>query len=194
LAAVEFGTPLAQWIEGACGMDGSRLLLVRGLIGVAIGIVAIAWPGITIAVLVSIFGLYAVIDGITNLMIGLNRSQPHGRSWAQVLQGVAGVFVGVLAFIWPGVTALMLVLFIASWAIVTGILEIVAAIRLRKVIEREWLLVLSGTLSVLFGLLIFAFPAAGALGIAWLLGIYAAAAGTVLVALALRMRSLAFAH
>jgi uncharacterized membrane protein HdeD (DUF308 family) len=175
-------------------MDGSTLLLVRGLIGVAIGIVAIAWPGITIAMLVGIFGVYAVIDGITNLMLGVSRSQPHGRSWAQVAQGVAGIFAGVLAFIWPGITALMLVLFIGAWAIVTGILEIVAAIRLRKVIEREWLLVLSGVLSVLFGLLIFAFPAAGAVGIAWLLGIYAAAAGTVLVALALRMRSLAFAH
>jgi uncharacterized membrane protein HdeD (DUF308 family) len=175
-------------------MDGSTLLLVRGLIGVAIGIVAIAWPGITIAVLVGIFGFYAVIDGITNLMLGLSRSRPQGRSWAQVAQGVAGIFAGVLAFIWPGITALVLVLFIGAWAIVTGIFEIAAAIRLRKVIEREWLLVLSGVLSVLFGLLIFAFPAAGAVSIAWLLGIYAAAAGTVLVALALRMRSLAFAH
>jgi uncharacterized membrane protein HdeD (DUF308 family) len=175
-------------------MDGSTLLLIRGLIGVAIGIVAIAWPGITIAVLVGIFGLYAVIDGITNLMLGLSRSQPHGRSWAHVVQGIAGIVVGVLAFIWPGVTALVLVLFIGAWAIITGILEIVAAIRLRKVIEREWLLVLSGALSVLFGLLIFAFPGAGAVGIAWLLGIYAAAAGTVLIALALRMRSLAFVH
>lgn len=175
-------------------MDGPSLLLVRGLIGVAIGIIAIAWPGITIAVLVGIFGLYAVIDGITNLMLGLSRSQRHGRSWAQVGQGVAGILVGVLAFIWPGVTALMLVLFIGAWAIVTGILEIVAAIRLRKVIEREWLLVLSGALSVLFGLLIFAFPGAGAVGLAWLLGIYAAAAGMVLITLALRMRSLAFVH
>jgi uncharacterized membrane protein HdeD (DUF308 family) len=86
------------------------------------------------------------------------------------------------------------VLFIGAWAIVTGILEIVAAIRLRKVIEREWLLVLSGALSVLFGLLIVAFPGASAVGIAWLLGIYAAAAGTVLIALALRMRSVAFVH
>ena len=175
-------------------MDGSTLLLVRGLIGVGIGIVAIAWPGITIAVLVSIFGVYAVIDGTTNLVLGLSRSAPQGRSWAHAVQGIAGIVIGVLAFIWPGVTALALVLFIGAWATVTGILEIAAAIRLRKVIEREWLLVLSGALSVLFGLLIFAFPAAGALGIAWLLGIYAAAAGTVLVALALRMRSLAFVH
>jgi uncharacterized membrane protein HdeD (DUF308 family) len=175
-------------------MDGTTLLLIRGLVGVALGIVAIAWPGITITVLVTIFGLYAVIDGITTLMFGVSRSQPQGRSWAHVAQGVAGIVVGVLAFIWPGVTALMLVLFIGAWAIVTGILEIVAAIRLRNVIEREWLLVLSGTLSMLFGLLIVAFPGAGAVGIAWLLGIYSAAAGTVLVALALRMRSLALVH
>jgi uncharacterized membrane protein HdeD (DUF308 family) len=173
-------------------MDGSTLLLIRGLIGVAIGIVAIAWPGVTIAALVGIFGLYAVIDGMTNLMLGLSRSRPHGPSWAHVVQGIAGILVGVLAFIWTGVTALVLVLFIGAWAIVTGILEIVAAIRLRKVIEREWLLVLSGAMSVLFGLLIFAFPGAGAVGIAWLLGIYAAAGGMVLIALAMRMRSLAF--
>jgi uncharacterized membrane protein HdeD (DUF308 family) len=135
-----------------------------------------------------------VIDGITNLMFGLSRSQPHGRSWAHVVQGIAGIVAGVLAFVWPGITALVLVLFIGAWAIVTGIFEIVAAIRLRKVIEREWLLVLSGVLSVFFGLLIFAFPGAGAVGIAWLLGIYAAAAGTVLIALALRVRSLALVH
>jgi uncharacterized membrane protein HdeD (DUF308 family) len=145
------------------------------------------WPGITVAVLVTIFGLYAIIDGVTNLMYGF--SQARGRSWAQVVQGIVGIGAGVLTFFWPGVTALVLVLFIGAWAIVTGVLELVAAVRLRKAIKGEWLLALSGIMSMIFGGLVFASPAAGAVGIAWILGIYAAAAGIVLVMLGVRLRT-----
>jgi uncharacterized membrane protein HdeD (DUF308 family) len=175
-------------------MDASSLLLIRGLVSLAIGILAVMWPGVTIAILVGIFGLYALIDGVTNLILGLTRTRTHGRSWAHALQGVAGIVAGILTFLWPGVTALVLVLFIGAWAIVTGGFEIAAAIRLRRVIKGEWLLALSGILSIVFGVLIFAFPGAGAVGIAWILGIYAAAAGMVLIALGLRLRSLAFVH
>jgi uncharacterized membrane protein HdeD (DUF308 family) len=168
-------------------------LLIRGFVGVLIGILAVAWPGITIAVLVAIFALYAVIDGVTNLILGLTRTRTHGRSWALSLQGVAGIVAGVLTFIWPGITALVLVLFIGAWAIVTGGFEIAAAILLRRHIRGEWLLALSGVMSVLFGALVFAFPGAGAVGIALVLGIYAAAGGIVLIALGLRLRSLALA-
>jgi uncharacterized membrane protein HdeD (DUF308 family) len=161
---------------------------MRGVIGVAIGILAFAWPGVTIAVLVAIFGVYAVVDGATNLFLGLTRSG-QGRSWAHVLQGIAGIVAGVLTFLWPGVTALALVAFIGAWAIVTGLLEIAAAVRLRRVIKGEWMLALSGALSVCFGVLIFAFPAAGAVSIAWVFGAYAAAAGVVLIGLAVRLRS-----
>ena len=170
-------------------MDGSTFLLIRGIVGVVIGILAIVWPGITIAVLVGIFGLYAAIDGVTNLVLGLTRTRTHGRSWAHAVQGIIGIAAGVLTFIWPGVTALVLVLFIGAWAVVTGVLEIAAAIRLRRYIKGEWLLALSGVMSVVFGILVFAFPAAGAVGIAWVLGIYAAAAGMVLITLGLRLRS-----
>ena len=170
-------------------MDGASLLLVRGILGVVIGFVAFAWPGITIAALVAMFGIYAFIDGITNLVLGLTPSREQGRSWASVLQGIAGIVAGVLTFVWPIATALVLVIFIGSWAIVTGILEIVAAIRLRKVISGEWMLALSGILSILFGVVVFLFPAAGAVGIAWILGVYTAAAGFVLIALGIRMRS-----
>ena len=100
-----------------------------------------------------------------------------------------GIGAGVLAFLWPGVTALVLVFFIAAWAVMTGVFEIVAAIRLRKVIKGEWLLALSGALSVAFGLFVFAFPGAGAVGIAFVLGTYAVAAGLILVMLGLRIRS-----
>lgn len=164
-------------------------LLIRGIAGIVIGLLAVAWPGITIAVLVGIFGVYAIIDGLTNLFIGFARSRAGGRSWAHVIQGVVGIAAGVLTFVWPGITALALVWFIAAWAIVTGVLEIVAAVRLRKVITGEWLLALSGALSITFGLLVFAFPSAGAVGIAFVLGAYAVATGVILVTLGIRLRS-----
>ena len=175
-------------------MDASSFLLIRGIVGVAIGVLAVAWPGMTIAVLVGIFGVYAVVDGITNLILGLSRTGTHGRSWAHALQGVAGIVAGVLAFLWPGITALVLVLFIGAWAVVTGVLEIAAAVRLRRVIKGEWLLALSGVLSVLFGILVFVFPGAGSVAIAWLLGVYAAAGGIVLITLAIRLRSSVLVH
>ncbi len=170
-------------------MDGSTLLIVRGIVGLVMGVIAFAWPGVTIAALVVIFGFYALIDGVTNLILGLTKTRTHGRSWAIALQGVVGIAAGVLTFMWPGITALALVIFIGAWAIVTGIFEIAAAIRLRKVIRGEWMLALSGILSVVFGVLVFAFPGAGAVGIAWVLGAYAAAAGIILIALGIRLRS-----
>ncbi|HVZ22211.1 MAG TPA: HdeD family acid-resistance protein [Vicinamibacterales bacterium] len=168
-------------------MDQSSLLIIRGLVGIALGVLAMFWPGITLVILVGIFGVYAILDGLANLLLGFRSS--HRRSWPQIIQGLVGIGAGVLTFIWPTVTALALVLFIGAWAIVTGVLEMVAAVRLRKMIKGEWLLALSGIMSMLFGALVFAFPAAGAVGIAWLLGIYAAAAGVVLVTLALRIRT-----
>jgi len=163
-------------------------LLIRGIAGIVIGLLAVAWPGMTIAVLVGIFAVYAIVDGITNLFVGFSRSRA-GRSWAHVLQGIVGIGAGVLTFVWPGVTALALVWFIAAWAVVTGMFEIVAAVRLRKVMTGEWLLALSGALSVAFGLLVFAFPGAGAVGIAFVLGAYAIAGGVILVMLGIRLRS-----
>lgn len=175
-------------------MNGSSLLIVRGIVGVFIGLLAVVWPGITLAVLVGIFAMYAMLDGVTNLVLGLTRTPTHGRSWAQAVQGVVGIAAGVLTFIWPVVTAFALVLFIGAWAVVTGIFEIAAAIRLRRIITGEWLLALSGVMSVLFGVLVLLFPGAGAVGIAWVLGVYAAAAGFVLITLGVRLRSHALVH
>lgn len=170
-------------------MAGSTFLIIRGIVGVGIGILAFLWPGLTIAVLVAIFGVYALIDGVTNVILGLTHTPGHGRSWVQVLQGIAGIAAGVITFAYPGLTALALIWLIAAWAIVTGVLEIVAAIRLRRIIPGEWMLALSGVLSLIFGILVFAFPGAGAVGIAWVLGAYAAAAGVVLIALGVRLRT-----
>jgi uncharacterized membrane protein HdeD (DUF308 family) len=173
-------------------MDGSSVLIVRGIVGVVVGIVAFLWPGVTIAGLVVIFGAYAIVDGITNLVLGFSRTGAHGR-WAHVLQGVVGVAAGVLTFIWPAITALALILLIGAWAIITGVFEIAAAIRLRRVITGEWMLVLSGIVSILFGVLVFAFPLAGAVGISWVLGVYAMTAGIILISLGVRLRKLVVA-
>jgi len=170
-------------------MDLASLLVVRGVVSVVFGVVAFVWPGVTIAALVVIFGVYALIDGVTNLVLGLTRTPIHGRSWAMALQGLVGIAAGVLTFVWPAVTALALVIFIGAWAIVTGAFEIAAAIKLRKVIAGEWMLALSGLISLVFGVLVLAFPAAGEVGIAWVLGVYATLAGIVLIALGVRLRS-----
>jgi uncharacterized membrane protein HdeD (DUF308 family) len=170
-------------------MEGASWLIVRGVASFLIGILAFLWPGITIAVLVGMFAAYAIIDGFTNLFLGLTHTPGQGRSWPQLLQGVLGIAAGVLTVIWPGATALALIFFIGAWAVVTGVLEIAAAIRLRRVIHGEWLLALSGILSVIFGFVLFAFPGAGALAIAWMLGAYTAAAGAVLIALGIRLRT-----
>jgi uncharacterized membrane protein HdeD (DUF308 family) len=162
-------------------------LIIRGLLGIVIGVLAFAWPGLTIIALVGIFALYAFIDGAANLVMGL--AGRRGKWWAVALEGLVGIAAGVVTFFWPGITALALIFFIASWAIVTGLLEIVAAIRLRHEISGEWLLMLSGLLSIAFGVLTFASPGAGAVGIAWILGFYAIASGIVLVSLGVRLRS-----
>ena len=110
---------------------------------------------------------------MTNLFIGLSQRARGSRSSA--IQGIVGIAAGVVTFMWPGVTALALVILIGAWAIVTGVFEIAAAIRLRTEITGEWLLALSGLVSIAFGVLVFAFPGAGAVGIAWVLGAYAMA-------------------
>jgi uncharacterized membrane protein HdeD (DUF308 family) len=170
-------------------MDGGSLLIIRGIVGVIFGVVAFAWPGVTIAALVVIFGAYAIIDGLMNIVMGITRTPVRRRSWATALQGVVGIIAGVLTFMWPAITALALVLFIGAWALVTGALEIAAAIALRKSIKGEWMLALSGVMSIVFGALVFSFPGAGAVGIAWVLGAYAFAAGLVLISLGARLRA-----
>jgi uncharacterized membrane protein HdeD (DUF308 family) len=169
-------------------MDGSTLLIVRGLVGLVIGIIACSFPGVTIAAVVVIFGFYALIDGVTNLVLGLPRTCTHGRSWATAVQGIVGIAAGILSLFWPAVTALVLVIFIGAWAIVTGIFELIAAVRLRTIIQGEWMLALSAVLSIAFGVLVFAFPGAGAVGISWVLGAYSAAAGIILIMLGVRLR------
>jgi uncharacterized membrane protein HdeD (DUF308 family) len=172
-------------------MHESSSLLLRGILGVLVGLAALLWPGITLTALVIVFGVYALLDGVANLMIGYSRSRIHERAWPFVVHGLVGVGVAVLTVVYPVLTAFTLVMIIAAWAIAVGVMQILAAIRFRHAITGEWLLGLSGALSIVFGVVVFAFPGAGALAIAWTFGAFGAAIGIVLIALAIRQRSAA---
>jgi uncharacterized membrane protein HdeD (DUF308 family) len=164
-------------------------ILLRGIIAVLFGIAAFVWPGITIVFLISLFGAYALLDGIISVVIGIAQYGQNERWWGILLQGICGIAVGLMTFLWPQITGLILLYFIAGWAILTGLFQIVAAIRLRKVISGEWLLGLSGAISVLFGITLFIYPAAGALAVIWMIGIFAILNGLLLIFLSLRIRS-----
>jgi uncharacterized membrane protein HdeD (DUF308 family) len=147
-------------------------------------------PHIALVVLIALFGAYALVDGVFAIVSAVRAAERHMRWWPLLVEGLAGIVLGALTFVWPGVTALVLLYFIASWALVTGVFEILAAIRLRQEITGEWLLALTGVLSVVFGLLLIIFPWAGALTVVWLIGIYALVFGLLLLGLAWRLRDL----
>jgi uncharacterized membrane protein HdeD (DUF308 family) len=158
------------------------------LAAIIFGILALVVPNITLIVLIAFFGAYALIDGIIAVYLAI-RGREINRNWGWLLvEGIAGILIGIVTFRWPGVTALVLLAFIAAWAIITGISEIFEAIELRQVITNEWLLILSGAASVLFGLLLIIFPGTGALALIWLIGIYAIIFGLLLLALAWQLR------
>jgi uncharacterized membrane protein HdeD (DUF308 family) len=161
---------------------------LRGLFAVLFGIAAFAWPELTLLSLVWLFGIYAVLDGIFSIVSAITNRQENDRWWLVLLEGIIGIAAGVVAFVWPGITAIALVYLIAAWAILTGIFEIVAAIRLRKEIEGEWLLALSGILSLIFGVALMIWPGAGALALVWVIAAYAIVFGVVLIILGFRMR------
>ena len=164
-------------------------LVLRGVIAILLGLVTFAWPGITLGALVLLFGAYALIDGIISIIGAVRASAAHERWGALLIEGIAGIAAGIITAVWPSITAFALVCVIAAWAIVTGILEIIAAVELRKYIRGEWLLAVSGVASVLFGALMLAAPLAGALVIAIWVGAYALVFGAFLVALGFRLRS-----
>ena len=163
------------------------LLLLRGIAAFAFGVLTFVWPGMTLLTLVLLYGAYAFIDGVLAISAAVMGGAPAPRWWLAII-GLLGIAVGILTFAWPGVTALVLLLFIAGWAIATGILQIVGAIRLRKEIDNEWLLIAGGVLSVLFGLILVAQPGTGALALLYVIGFYAILNGILLVGLSLRLR------
>jgi len=165
------------------------LMLLRGLAAIGFGILVIAKPQISLQVLVYMFGIYVLVEGILGVAVAIQGRNEIDSWGVLLLWGLLGVAVGILAFLKPDLTALALLFYIAAWAIATGVLQILAAIRLRKIIKNEWWLVLGGLASVVFGALLMASPGAGALVVLWLIAAYAVLFGVVLVILAFRVRS-----
>jgi len=163
-------------------------LVIRGVAGVLFGLGALVWPPAAVAALVLLFGAYALVDGIFNIVAAV-RAPREGRRWGWLMfSGVIGIATGLITFFFPGITALALVVLVASWSLVTGAAEIVAAIRLRKQIRHEWLWILSGLLSVAFGVLLLVLPAAGAVALAVWIGAYMLVFGALLIGFGLRLR------
>jgi uncharacterized membrane protein HdeD (DUF308 family) len=166
------------------------VLLMRGVFALLFGLLAIIWPEITVLVLVLLFGAYVLVDGLSALASAFVGGRSAGRRTWLIVEGVLGVLFGLVTLIWPDVTTLVLLWLIAAWALVTGFVEILLAVRLRQEIRGEWLLGLSGALSILFGLLLAFWPATGAVALVVLIGVFAVIYGIVLIALSLRLRTL----
>ena len=164
------------------------VMALRGVLGVILGLVAFAAPGAALTVLVAFFGAYALVDGVFALMAAARWGHTDDRWWLLLLEGIIGVGVGIFVFAHPAVTALALITLVGIWAIVTGIVEIAAAIRLHQVVAGEWLLGLSGALSILFGVALLAVPGAGLVVWIYVLGVYALLYGGSMLALAFRLR------
>jgi uncharacterized membrane protein HdeD (DUF308 family) len=163
------------------------LILLRGICAVIFGLLTFAWPGVTLAVLVLFYGAFAFVDGVLSLIAAVMGGAPAPRWWLAIV-GLLGIAVGIVTLMMPGMTALVLLYFIAFWAIAIGIMQIAGAIRLRKEIDNEWMLIASGIISVLFGLILIVSPGAGALGLLFVIGVYAVIHGIVLITLAMRLR------
>ena len=164
------------------------VLLLRGLVAIAFGVLTWFLPAISLAALVLLFGAYSLADGLLGSGAALAGRKDHEHWFVLLLAGLLGIGVGVLTLLAPGVTALALLFYIAIRAIATGVLDIVAAIRLRKEISGEWLMILAGLASVLFGVLLVARPGVGALAVLWLIAAYAIVFGGLLVVLAFKAR------
>jgi uncharacterized membrane protein HdeD (DUF308 family) len=164
-------------------------VLLRGLAAIAFGVLAFVWPGVTLWALVLLYGAYALLDGVFSLAAAFTGHAKPLPTWWLILVGLISLAAGVVAIAWPGITALALALLIGAWAVAHGIFEIIGAIQLRKEIDNEWLLILAGLFSVIFGLLMLLAPGAGALGLIWAIAAYAVVFGIILVGLSLWLQA-----
>ena len=165
-------------------------IVLRGVCAVLFGIGAFVWPGITLAALVLLYGAYALVEGVLAVAAALAGRRPGTFPWGVLLAGLVAIVVGVLTILMPGVTALALLYLVAAWAVVRGVFEIVAAIQLRKEIENEWLLGLSGLLSIALGLFLWMAPGAGILALLWWVGATAIVFGVLTIVLGFRLKGL----
>jgi len=169
------------------------ILGIRGLLAVLFGLAAIVWPRLTLLVLVLLFGAYALVDGVIAVVVSLQVRRVFTRWWVLLLEGLVGIIAGLLTFLWPGITALVLLYVIAFWAIVTGVFEIAAALSGWLPVAQEWSLALAGVLSVLLGVLLVILPGVGLLSLVWLIGVYALVFGVLLLIRAFQLRRAATA-
>jgi uncharacterized membrane protein HdeD (DUF308 family) len=164
------------------------VFFLKGLCAIALGISAIVWPGITLVTLVFVFATFTLIDGVAALVLGFRGEEDGSVWWTVVIMGLLAILAGLVSFFYPQITLVVLLAIIAASAIVRGVFELIVAIRLRKEMDDEWILALSGLMSILFGGLILYRPDAGLLAIALLIGAYMIALGVFAVALSLRLR------
>ena len=172
--------------------QGWWLLVLRAVVAIAFGVLTFMQPSISLTALVLLFGVYALADGILGLWLAFSGRKINDYWWVLLLASLVGIGVGILTFVEPGITALALLFYIAVWAIATGVLQLVAAARLRKEISGEWWLVLAGLASVAFGVILIARPTAGALAVLSLIAAYAIVFGVLQLLLAFKARS--FVH
>ena len=160
------------------------LLLLRGIAAIIFGVLAFVWPGLT---LILFYGAFAMVDGVLAIIAAITDDARAPRWWLAIV-GLLGIAAGLLTFLMPGLSAFVLLLFIAGWAIATGVFQVIGAIKLRKEIDNEWFLILTGVISVLFGIGIVLAPGAGALALVWVIGTYSVITGVLLVGLAFRLK------
>ena len=165
-------------------------IVLRGVFAILFGLGTFFWPGITLVVLILLYGAYALADGVMAVIWALAGRRDGPFPWSVFLAGLAAIAAGLVTILWPGVTALVLLYLIAGWAIVRGVFEVVAAIQLRRELTHEWLLAGIGVLSILFGLALIVAPGAGALVVIWWIGAFALVAGIMMVSLGFRLKGL----
>lgn len=163
------------------------LILLRGICAIIFGVLTFIWPGLTLLTLVLFYGAFSLLDGAFSIVAAVKGGAPMPRWWL-ALVGVLGIGVGIITLAWPQITGIVLLMFIAGWAIASGVLQIIGAIALRKEIDGEWLLVASGILSVVFGALLIMYPGAGALSLAFVIGAFAVAYGILMIGFSLRLK------
>ncbi len=165
-------------------------LALRGVFAILFGLAALAMPGITLKAVIVLFGAYAVTDGVLAIVAGIRAVERHQQWWPLALEGIVDIAAGVAVFAWPSLSALFLLYLVSAWAFVTGILEIAAALRLRRHVKGEWMLAVNGVISVLLGAFLIAPPRVGILAVVSWIGAYALIFGVMLLALGLRLRRL----
>ncbi|MER6032203.1 HdeD family acid-resistance protein [Streptomyces sp. NPDC001851] len=170
------------------------MLVLRGIAALLFGIAALVWPGVTVLALALLFGAYALVDGLALLASAFRKEGDHGHRLAHAVGGILGIAAGLITITWPGVTALALVTLVGAWAVITGIMEVWAAVRFRRELHHEWLLFLAGAASVIAGVLIWARPDVGVITVAQVIGLYALISGALVLGTAWRLNGTTTAH